>query len=101
MMLIEEYKAKHLILRKFSERIASILLYKLFDYLSYVKKDVVWWLFKMGDLVGGELGSIYIWTQDKYAKFTGRLSRQPEIEKRFSSDLPMRKKMKRKGRFLN
>ena len=81
MILIEKSKTKWLVLFKVREKIASMSLEKFFDSLGCVKKDAVWWLFKMKDLVGKESGNTRIWIKDEYTEFTGRLSK-PEVKKK-------------------
>ena len=51
MVLIEEVKDRRLIAQEVGKSIASMPLDILFDCLSYVEEDVVWWSFKIDDLV--------------------------------------------------
>lgn len=79
---MKKTKGGYLIARKVSERITLILKDKFYDCLSCIKKDALWCSFKIEDLIGKVPQSSNIWTQDEYAKFTGKLSRKLEMKKK-------------------
>ena len=81
MILIEESKTGQLVSHKVRDEITSILLEDFFDSLDCIKKDAVWWLFKMKDLVSEESEGTCIWTKDKYIEFTKKLSKL-EVKKK-------------------
>ncbi len=81
MILKEESKTGQLVPREVGEGIASMPLKKFLDSLGCVEEDAVWWLFEIKDLVGEVSGGTRIWTKDKYAELTGRLSK-PEVKRK-------------------
>ncbi len=81
MILIEESKTGRLIPHEVGEGIASMPLEEFLDSLNCVEEDAVWWSFEMKDPVGEVSGGMRIWTKDKYAEFTGKLSK-PEVKRK-------------------
>lgn len=69
MILIEEIKTIQLISRKIGEKISFIPVKEFLNSLNYIKKDTIWWLFEIKDLVAKISGDTYIWTKDKCVEF--------------------------------
>ena len=63
MVLMEVDKGEKLRSCQVEEGIASMPLDKFFDYLSCIEEDVVWWSFKMKDLVHEKTGGLRIWSK--------------------------------------
>ncbi len=75
MVLIEVDKGGKLRPCQVGESIASMPLDKFFDCLGCMEEDAVWWSFNMKDLVHERIGGLRIWTEKKYAVFTGIISK--------------------------
>lgn len=61
-VLIKESKVRRWVSHEVSEKIVSIPIDKFFDYQGYVEEDIVWWSFKIKDIVNRVLGDMRIWT---------------------------------------
>lgn len=59
-VFIEKNKVKLLISCKVREKITFIPLNKFLDSLGYIKKNVIWWLFNIKNLVENVLESTHI-----------------------------------------